>query len=91
MTRWNDARPHPDPLPREREKLFPRAGHFLATGFATASNCEQEMLIDPPSPGGEGWGEGGCCTLQRSSRPFPHVAAATQITTESRQEMLFDR
>ena len=35
-TDWCDARPHPGPLPQEREKLSPRVGGADALGFRPA-------------------------------------------------------
>jgi hypothetical protein len=62
LPEWFNARPHPSPLPREREELFPRSEVLPATDFARSLSDETETMIRTPSPGGEGWGEGGRCS-----------------------------
>jgi hypothetical protein len=51
-------RPHPDPLPQERGKLFPRFGNVFTAGFATKPCEEPGTSKCSPSLGGEGRGEG---------------------------------
>ena len=70
---WKNARPHPNPLPQEREKPLPRfclAENSWCSGrsFTNWGRAGRERILaifskgvaaSPPLPGGEGWGEGG--------------------------------
>jgi len=51
-------RPHPDPLPRERELTWSRCKRSAGVEDPDAS-YPQDATKWWPSPGGEGWGEGG--------------------------------
>ena len=54
-----DVRPHPAPLPRERDELFlPQAESSVATASA-ALERSNGGTTQSPLPGGEGRGEGG--------------------------------
>jgi prepilin-type N-terminal cleavage/methylation domain-containing protein len=57
--KWFDARPHPGPLPRGEGEVVSALETFRAAGFTTSSVKELRTTILPPSPGGEGRGEGG--------------------------------
>ena len=73
-------RPHPSPLPQERERV--QADFFTRCGNRRVRSCIERgaegscrrSVGRAPSPGGEGWGEGGPITRSNRSHasPFTH-------------------
>jgi hypothetical protein len=55
-----DNRPHPSPLPQERENRLP--SHNISSDWISRKSIRKEQSIRLlfPLPGGEGQGEGGC-------------------------------
>ena len=54
-----DARPHPNPLPREEGESFAVFWRFESRQLRKANPQNLECATPVPSPGGEGEGEGG--------------------------------
>ena len=78
------ARPHPNPLPQERERDNSSFTHSSAHRARTPSVCGDKLetssgSLRAPSPGGEGWGEGGP-TLQATLLPKLTVFLALALS-----------
>jgi hypothetical protein len=69
------ARPHPNPLPQEREL------RIAASGTVGEQSALPRVGTTSPSPWGEGWGEGGrrlSTELSRPNVPKPKVESVPQ-------------
>lgn len=55
---FDDARPHPTPLPRGEGKAVVRAPFFANLFHQSHRWFANETTSGSPSAGGEGWGEG---------------------------------
>ncbi len=78
------TRPHPNPLPQERERDNSSFIHSSARRARTPSLCGDKLetysgLLRAPSPGGEGWGEGGPI-FQATPRPKLTVFLALALS-----------
>ena len=52
-------RPHPGPLPRGEGESFAVSRNGLRLDLPNNLRCQANHTVAPPSPGGEGRGEGG--------------------------------
>jgi formate hydrogenlyase subunit 3/multisubunit Na+/H+ antiporter MnhD subunit len=70
-------RPHPGPLPQERESVS--QPHAMSSGSGTAddSGAKEHGGLLPPLPGGEGQGEGGRVNISKKDQG-PLTSAATK-------------
>ncbi len=72
-------RPHPGPLPQERENAAPLQVSTDAVIAHERSELTNDATMLPPLPGGEGWGEGGQNSILHSQlRPVLSEPAALE-------------
>src|SRR5689334_21551752 len=70
--KWINNRPHPDPLPQEREELLDDSGFSQSALLNSALGFPRKRRMILPLPEGEGWGDGECleseiCSSRRQS------------------------